>query len=144
MANPIQVTFDAADPPALGAFWALALDYVEQPPPDGHDSWDAWCEAMGIPPERRRDAHAIVDPTGAGPRVFFQRVPEDKVHKNRVHLDVSVSGGPTASLENRRPLVDDKVAELVAAGATQIARFDREDDYWVVLADPEGNEFCVT
>ena len=57
---------------------------------------------------------------------------------------MSVSGGPTVPLENRRPLVDDKVAELVAAGATQLARFDQDDDYWVVLADPEANEFCVT
>ena len=81
------------------------------------------------------------DEAGARPRLFFQKVPEGKVAKNRVHLDVAVSGGPAIPLEDRRPRVDDKVAELVAAGATQVSRFDVDHDYWVVMTDPEGNEF---
>jgi hypothetical protein len=143
MQPSIQVTFDAADPPALGAFWALALGYVEDPPPAGFDSWEAWLSSVGIPEERWRDRYAISDPGGTRPRLFFQRVPEGKAAKNRVHLDVAVSGGPDVALEDRRPRVDDKVAELIAAGATQLDRFDVDHDYWVVLADPEGNEFCV-
>jgi hypothetical protein len=143
MASRIQVTFDAEDPPILGAFWALALGYEEEPPPEGFDTWEAWLASVGIPEERWRDRHAIRDPGGAGPRLFFQKVPEGKSAKNRVHLDVEVSGGPAVPLEDRRPRVDDKAAELIAAGAIQLGRFDVDHDYWIVLADPEGNEFCV-
>ncbi len=143
MANRFQVTFDAAHPPSLARFWALALGYVDDPPPDGYDSWDDWCDAVGIPTEERESRWALVDPEGTGPRLFFQRVPEGKAAKNRVHLDVAVSGGPAVPLEDRRPIVDDKVAELIAAGASQLDRHDLADDYWIVLADPEGNELCI-
>ena len=93
MATPFQVTFDAVEPAQLGAFWAELLGYVEQPPPPGFDSWDAALAAMGVPEGERDGAYGIVDPDGAGPRLFFQRVPEGKTAKNRVHLDVGVSGG---------------------------------------------------
>jgi hypothetical protein len=139
----LQVTFDAAHPPSLARFWALALGYEDDPPPEGYESWDAWCDAMGIPEDERDTRWALFDPSGEGPRLFFQKVPEAKTAKNRVHLDVPVSGGPSVPLEDRRPLVDDKAAELIAAGATQVDRFDLPDDYWIVLLDPEGNEFCV-
>jgi hypothetical protein len=95
MSNSLQVTFDAGDPPSLADFWAVALGYVIQPPPEGFDSWDGWAREMEIPEENWDDARALVDPDGGGPRLFFQRVPEGKSAKNRVHLDVNVGGGFT-------------------------------------------------
>jgi hypothetical protein len=109
MAATIQVTFDCADPARLAAFWATTLGYQLQAPPPGYDSWDAFLEAHGVPPEARNDKSAVVDPAGAGPRLFFQRVPEGKAGKNRVHLDVTVSGGLGASPEERRRDVDDAI-----------------------------------
>ena len=81
MAREVQVTFDRGDPAALGAFWAEALGYVVQPPPPGFDSWDAALEAWGVPADQRNERSALVDPDGAGPRVFLQRVPEGKSAK---------------------------------------------------------------
>lgn len=76
MARDIQVTYDCADPARLAAFWADALGYRVQAPPEGFASWDDALEAFGVPPEHRNDASAVVDPQGAGPRLFFQRVPD--------------------------------------------------------------------
>ncbi|ANZ38690.1 glyoxalase [Lentzea guizhouensis] len=130
MATEIQVTMDAADPARLAAFWAEALGYVVQPPPAGFETWEAFAEANNIPRERRNDYSAIIDPDGSGPRFFFQRVPEGKTAKNRVHLDVN------AGLE--------AVDRLVALGATKVEEFDQGAmGHWVVMLDPEGNEFCV-
>ncbi len=89
----IQVTIDCADPGALAPFWAEALGYRVQEPPGDFDSWDEALVAMGVPEERRNDASAVVDPDGAAPRLFFQRVPEGKQAKNRVHLDVRAAPG---------------------------------------------------
>lgn len=138
-----QVTFDANDPSRLADFWALALDYVIQPAPPEFDSWDDWAEHMGIPRANWNDARALVDPAGEGPRLFFQIVPETKVAKNRVHLDVNVGGGPGVAEDERRGSVDAKVAQLVEAGATVAGPVEQRGEYWVVLHDPEGNEFCV-
>ena len=97
MARRFTGTFDAADPAALGAFWAEALGYVEQPPPDGFDDWPSFLEAMDDPVQHQMDAaYAIVDADGEGPRVYFQKVPESKAGKNRVHLDVQRVRGPAA------------------------------------------------
>ncbi len=74
----MQVTFDADDPVALARFWATALGYTEQPPPDGMDSWDDWSRQAGIPEEEWDDSAAIVDPDGHGPRLLFKKVPEGK------------------------------------------------------------------
>ena len=93
MARDVQITFDCADPAGLAAFWARALGYQLQDPPPGFQSWEQALDAMGVPPERRNDAAAMVDPQGAGPRLFFQRVPEGKQAKNRVHLDVRAAPG---------------------------------------------------
>jgi len=93
-AREIQVTFDCADPGALAEFWAVALGYQVQPPPPGFDTWDAALDAWGVPPDQRNERSAVVPPTGEpGPRLFFQRVPEGKVAKNRVHLDVRAAPG---------------------------------------------------
>lgn len=134
----VQVSVDAADPPRLARFWAVALGYVEQPPPPGHDSWEAFAASVGMPPESLDDYAALVDPAGTGPRLLFQRVPEPKTSKNRFHLDVGV-GGP----EHDQALVEAHVARLVEAGGAVVARRAEHGDSWVVMTDPEGNELCV-
>ena len=143
MAKPIQIVFDANDPARLADFWAQTLGYIVQPPPEGFESWDDWAQSMGIPEENWNDARALVDPDGAGPRLFFQKVPEGKTAKNRVHLDVGASAGPGTPIDERQSLVDAEVERLVAAGASVIGPMEQRGDYWVVLGDPEGNEFCV-
>lgn len=143
MAVRIQVTFDCADPAALATFWAQVLGYKLQDPPAGYPTWQAFLTAQGIPEDQWNSASAIVDPDGTGPRVYFQRVPEPKVVKNRVHLDVSVGGGPSVPLEERRHRVDEAVDRVVAIGASKLRAFEEHGEYWVVMADPEGNEFCL-
>jgi hypothetical protein len=143
MAIRIQVTFDAADPPALAAFWGELVGYVEQDPPEGFDSWEAWAVANDLPRERWDDYAARVDPDGVGPRLYFQRVPEPKTAKNRVHLDLAVGGGRGTPPEELRRNVAAAVERAVAAGATKLREVDEGDEHWVVLQDPEGNEFCM-
>jgi hypothetical protein len=143
MAIRLQVVFDAADPPKLAAFWGEAIGYVEEDPPDGFDSWEAWAVANDLPREDWDNYASRVDPDGAGPRLFFQRVPEPKTAKNRVHLDLDVSGGRGVPIEDRRRRVADAVERAVAAGATRVKDYDEAGQHWVVLQDPEGNEFCL-
>jgi hypothetical protein len=137
----VQVTFDAADPAALAGFWKRALGYVEEPPPQGWSSWEDWATEMGIPRERWNDQSAIVDPDGAGPRIFFQRVPEGKTSKNRVHLDVRAA--PGLDDEERRVRLRAEADRLIALGATELYAWDERGQFWITLADPEGNEFCL-
>jgi hypothetical protein len=143
MAVGVQVTFDAADPQALAAFWGETLGYVEQGPPEGFGSWEAWAEANDVPREDWDKYAARVDPDGAGPRLYFQRVPEPKTAKNRVHLDLAVGGGPGTPPEESRAMVAAAVERAVAAGATKVRDVDEPGEQWVVLQDPEGNEFCM-
>lgn len=139
-----QVVFDAASPDRLARFWAEALGYKIQDPPAGFDTWQAFLEAQRVPESEWDSASAIVDPDGARPRIFFQRVPEGKVAKNRVHLDLNVSGGHGVALEERRVRVDAEVARLKALGATdERGAMEKDGEYWVRMNDPEGNEFCV-
>jgi hypothetical protein len=143
MAIKLQVVFDAADPPKLAAFWGEAIGYVEEDPPDGFESWEAWAVANDLPREDWDRYASRVDPDGAGPRLFFQRVPEPKTAKNRVHLDLDVSGGRDTPPEDRRRRVADAVERAVTAGATRVKAYDEAGQHWVVLQDPEGNEFCL-
>ena len=76
MSIDIQVTFDAHDPEKLAEFWALALDYQLQPPPPGFSTWQEFAAKLGYPEERWHDYGAAIDPDGAKPRLFFQKVPE--------------------------------------------------------------------
>ena len=133
MAHGFQVTFDAASPRALGAFWCQALGYVEQPPPPGFDNWDDALDAFGIDRSDPDRAFAIVDPDGVGPRLFFAKVPEGKTAKNRVHLDVNVGA------EAMHRVADD----LAKLGAQVVGEFDEPGGHWITMLDPEGNEFCV-
>ncbi len=93
----VQVTVDCADPRALSLFWAEVLGYALDPPPPGSDSWEAALEAWGVPEEHWNDKSAVSDPDGRGPRLFFQKVPEPKRVKNRLHLDVRAAPGTEGS-----------------------------------------------
>jgi hypothetical protein len=139
----IQVVFDAAEPGKLAEFWAVALDYVFEPPPEGYENWEDFGRSIGLPEEQFDDQAAVIDPAGEGPRLYFQRVPEGKTAKNRVHLDVRVAGREVGG-EERKQLVSEKVEQLVQAGATLAWKSDDVRGSSVVLRDPEGNEFCVT
>ncbi|HET7303118.1 MAG TPA: VOC family protein [Segeticoccus sp.] len=143
MAREMQVTFDCADPAALAAFWCAALDYEIQPPPPGFADWEAFLDAQGVPPERRHDASACLDPDGRGPRLFFQRVPEGKSAKNRVHLDVR--GAPGLEGDARMSTLEELAERLVGRGATRVQRFEPGgmSNGFIVMRDPEGNEFCL-
>ena len=144
MATDIQVVIDCADPDRLARFWADTLHYTLQDPPDGFSSWEEFLRAQGIPESDFNKASAVVDPDGTGPRIYFQRVPEGKVVKNRVHLDLNVGGGRAAGLDENQRRVDAEVERLTGIGATVFRAGGVEDgEYWVVMQDPEGNEFCV-
>ena len=91
MSRTVQIVFDAADPAKVGDFWAAALGYVRESPPEGFDTWPEALQAFGVPEELWDSADAVVDPDGSGPRLFIQKVPEAKTVKNRVHLDIRVS-----------------------------------------------------
>ena len=148
MARKFQVTFDCADPDRLTSFWADALGYKLMDPPAGFDDWLAYWRSIGVPEEELGGATAVhlVDPDGVGPRIFFQEVPEAKVVKNRVHLDLDVSGGRGVPLATRRELVDAEAERLTGTGATTLRVLDTAgiDHYAVVMQDPEGNEFCLS
>ncbi|WP_018331722.1 VOC family protein [Actinomycetospora chiangmaiensis] len=144
MSLEVQVTIDAADPGALAEFWATALGYRVQPPPPPFTTWDEALEAWGVPAGRRHDASAAVDPDGHGPRLFFQRVPEGKSAKNRLHLDVRAAPGLAG--DERMAALETAAERLVAHGATRLLRVDPEPPLVpgnIVMADPEGNEFCL-
>lgn len=152
MSRTVQITFDAHDPRALSTFWRDALGYVHPGPPgvelepgaDPLAAWDEFLERMGVPPDQRNTRSAIEDPDGDGPRLFFQQVPEDKVAKNRVHLDVRVA--PDLQGDDRMAALEAECDRLVGLGATKSHRVEPEPPLsfgHIVMADPEGNEFCL-
>jgi hypothetical protein len=152
MSRQLQVTFDAHDPRALSIFWRDVLGYVFPAPPgvampEGADplaAWDDFLARSGVPEEQRNSRSAIVDPDGHGPRLFFQQVPEDKVAKNRVHLDIRAAPGLRG--EERMAALEAECDRLVALGAKRVRRFEPEPPLsagFIVLTDPEGNEFCL-
>jgi hypothetical protein len=113
MLRELQVTIDCADPDQLADFWAAALGYVRR----------------GASGPYRSIAH----PGGTFPQLVFQRVDEPKVGKARIHLDVYVDD------------LDAEVERLTQLGARPAddGSFELEGERWRVMADPEGNEFCV-
>jgi hypothetical protein len=145
MGTQIQVVIDCADPERLAHFWADALHYKIDDPPPGFDTWQDFLREQGVPEERWNDASAVTDPDGTGPRVFFQRVPEPKQGKNRLHLDLNAGGPRSTPDDERRRRIDAEVERLTAAGASVLrpGQAGQFGEYWVVLQDPEGNEFCV-
>ncbi|MEH0931331.1 VOC family protein [Micromonospora sp. CPCC 205558] len=132
----IQVTFDCAEPVRVGLFWCEALGYVPPPPPEGFATWDDVDREAG-------SWFACSDPAGVGPRLYFQRVPEGKVVKNRVHLDVRVGTGLVG--EERLAALEAECARLVPLGAVrgQLLLADGENESCLNMQDVEGNEFCL-
>ena len=144
MARNVQITIDCADPAGLAAFWAEVLGYRLQDPPAGFATWEQALEAMGVPPESRNDASAVVHPGGSGPRLFFQRVPERKQVKNRLHLDVRSAAGLEGDARMRA--LETEADRLISHGATRLRRHEPAPplgEGHIVMADPEGNEFCL-
>lgn len=136
MALRVQVVVDCRDPDRLAEFWAAALGYEKQ------WTWDdATTTEMltgGLAPDRVNSRCAVIDPVGAGPRIFFQRVPEEKRTKNRLHLDVAVGADR----------LDEEVERLSQLGAVRTRGVEEQFgpfplERWTVMHDPEGNEFCV-
>jgi hypothetical protein len=141
----LQLVVDCTDPHPLADWWAEALGWVVEAQDatfirsmvDQGQATEAdtttyrgalvWKEAVAIRPSR--------DEQRNGPRILFQQVPELKTVKNRLHLDVRVPADRTREGE---------VARLVASGATELYQASQGPFTWTTLADPEGNEFCVT
>ncbi|GAA1768405.1 VOC family protein [Luedemannella helvata] len=136
-----QITFDCAEPERVARFWCEVLGYVVPPPPAGFASWDEY--ERSLPPEDQGARFACVDPTGVGPRLFFQRVPEGKAVKNRIHLDVRVGTGLVG--EQRLAALEAECARLIPLGATRVRLLlaDGSDESCLVMQDVEGNEFCL-
>jgi hypothetical protein len=137
----LQVTFDCTDPHAQARFWAAALDYdIED-----HDELIGEVIAAGHVPADSPDIievdghrawreYAAVRAPDGGNRLLFQVVAEPKTAKNRVHLDLHPPDGQR----------DAKVAQLIELGATKLWDAQVGPQSWVTLADPEGNELCVS
>ena len=141
-----QLVIDCSDPDRLARFWAQALRYELEPVPAGFESWDEYYRDLGVDEEDLGIGEdSIVDPQGHGPRIWFQRVPEGKAVKNRLHLDISVGGDRSIPIETRRARVDAETQRLVDLGATLIRSLFQPglDHYAVAMHDPEGNEFDI-
>jgi hypothetical protein len=111
-----ELVIDCHDHDLLGRFWSEVLGYEVSDREDGPDEW--YVELTG--------------PDGAGPRLLLARGPDAKVGKNRVHLDVNATDRDQ----------DGEVERILSLGATRVD-VGQGEQTWVVLADPEGNEFCV-
>ncbi|MFC6006622.1 VOC family protein [Angustibacter luteus] len=143
MSRTVQIVFDAAEPAKVGDFWASALGYVRESPPEGFDTWPQALEAFGVPEALWDSADAVVDPDGSGPRLFIQKVPEGKTVKNRVHLDIRVSArGDDREVADAAVLAE--AERLESIGASRVEWREGMGSRWLVMQDVEGNEFCVT
>lgn len=152
MSRTVQITVDARDPRVLSTFWRDVLGYVHPPPPGidlpaGADvlaAWEEFLAGMGVPEDQRNTASALEDPDGQGPRIFFQQVPEEKVAKNRLHLDVRAAPGLEGA--ERMSALEAECERLVALGGTRVRRHEPAPPMtlgFIVMHDPEGNEFCL-
>lgn len=138
MLTAVELTFDCADSERMAAFWKAAVGYVDEPPPAPYATRTEWLASLGEPVVGRIGGAWLVDPAAIAPRLTMLEVPEPKVAKNRLHLDLRISSEGTP--EERWRQVSDEAQRLVAAGATIIVE---HAGHHVVLADPEGNEFCI-
>ncbi|MGN6634635.1 MAG: VOC family protein [Oryzihumus sp.] len=142
-----QLTIDANDPALLARFWAAALGYRPVPPSEPPTTWNAHYRSRLGSDDAFDDR--LFDPEGLRPPLWFQQVPETRAGKTRVHLDLYPTGrDDTLTWDRRVEIVEAKVAELVGLGATVERRMGVDDPadpfYFVVMHDPEGNEFCVS
>jgi hypothetical protein len=141
-----QLVIDCAEPDRQARFWAAALGYELAPAPAGYATWNDFYRALGLPEEYLVDgADRISDPDGHGPSIWFNAVPDAKVVKNRLHLDIHASGDRTDPIASRRARVDAEADRLAALGATITGPLSGEgvDHYAVGMQDPEGNEFDI-
>nr|WP_316528484.1 VOC family protein [Kitasatospora sp. K002] len=138
----VQVTFDCAEPQRVARFWSEVLGYEGPKPPEGFATWEDFDRDRPTD-YRGPDWASCTDPSGAGPRLFFQRVPEGKVVKNRVHLDVRAGTGLVG--EERVAVLEAECARLVALGGVRLylLRADGVNESCLAMQDVEGNEFCL-
>ena len=135
----MQVAVDCSHPYALARFWIEVLGYELAPPPDHHTSWESFSEAEASRPDE--GWCCIIDPEHTGPRLLFHAVPEPKQVKNRVHLDVWVD--QPDPMADRRTFIQAEADRLRSMGATHVRTRDDDGDFYIVMQDPEGNEFCI-
>ncbi|MBQ0927659.1 VOC family protein [Saccharopolyspora endophytica] len=133
-----DLTLDCANAAVLAAFYKTALGYVDEPPPAPFATRAEWLASFGEPEGSDDDGAWLRSPDGTGPRLSILKVPEPKTAKNRLHLDIRVPGHGTD--DERWARVRAEADRLLAAGATVL---DTAEGHHVVMADPEGNEFCV-
>src|SRR5579863_5416205 len=152
MSAPFQLVIDCKDPELMARFWAAALGYVLEPPPEGFATWDDFRRAIGFPEdELGMGADSIIDPSGESPRIWFRADEAAKVVKNRLHIDIHASGGRTViegrsvPIATRRERVDAEARRLADLGATITGPLGDGslDHYAVGMKDPEGNEFDI-
>ncbi len=141
MAYTFQVAVDCADPHGLADWWAEALGWQVEPSDEAfiRKMVDAGYATDADTTTHRgvlvwKEGQAINHPEGSAPRMLFQLVPEAKTVKNRMHLDIRVG----------EEHIEQEVARLTAAGARELHRGRQGPHWWVTMADPEGNEFCVS
>ena len=139
VATKVQITFDAHDAPALAGWWAALLGYEVE---DHHDLVTGLLEQGVVTEEQvsRIDGRlglagvaTAVDPDGVAPRLFVQEVPEAKVAKNRLHLDVPIGDEE----------LDAAIERVTGLGASLVEIRSHPGERWAVMQDPEGNEFCL-
>ena len=139
------IVIDCTDPERLVRFWSEALGYVAEPVPPGFASKRDYWRSRGLPEEELPFGEdRLVDPAGRGPSIWFQRLGTDKTGKNRIHLDLHVSGGAGEPIAVRKQRVDAAARRLRSLGATDLGPIPQPpgmDHYAVAMLDPEGNEF---
>lgn len=138
------LAIDCIESTKLAPFWSRALGYVPAPPPAGFATWDEWFAFEGVPEEEWDSSSYLVDPDGVRPSIFFQPVPERKVVKNRLHIDIP-TGARTDPHPERWARVMALAEDLIELGGTVVEQHPdaNGDPRHLVMADPEGNEFCI-
>ncbi|WP_285502352.1 VOC family protein [Actinokineospora sp. NBRC 105648] len=134
----MDLTMDCADAGRMAEFYKLAMGYVDEPPPAPFATREEWLAQFDDDEEDGGGGAWLHDPTGVAPRLCLLEVPEPKTAKNRLHIDLRVARGGTP--EQRWAAITAEADRLVAAGASRLAEFT---GHHIVLADPEGNEFCL-
>ncbi|GAA3014060.1 VOC family protein [Actinokineospora diospyrosa] len=137
MGFKIDLTLDCVDAERLAEFYKAAFGYLDEPPPAPFATRQEWLAQFEDEDDGGGGAW-LYDPDGVAPRLCLLDVPEPKTAKNRLHMDIRASAaGPP---ERRWELVSAEVDRLVGLGARRVTEFA---GHHVVMADPEGNEFCV-